>query len=187
MSACFALSFNTPVTSVARCITFERCKTNGDSGTFVEEQNGARASATDLTAYSCSSKSFEDLAKEAASAKSRSSFPLFLIVPAKTLDVTSDLLRRTNNSGVAPTNPSTKNSHVDGYSISSRCNKFRISILVFDVAFKSRASTTFSSLLLLIAAIAVVTCSRHLSSLIDPFCHVISLLIAELDIWVISG
>ena len=126
-------------------MTFERCKTKGDSGTFVEEQKGASASATDLTAYSCSSKSFEDLANEAANAKSRSSFPLFLIVPAKTREVTSDLLRRTNNSGVAPIRPSTKNSQVDGYSISSRCIKFRISMLVFDVAFKSRAKTTFSS------------------------------------------
>ncbi|CAB4551684.1 unannotated protein [freshwater metagenome] len=77
MSACFALSFNTPVTSVARCITFERCNTNGDSGTFVEEQKGASESATDLTAYSCSSRSFEDFAREAAKAKSRSSFPVF--------------------------------------------------------------------------------------------------------------
>ena len=85
----------------------------------MDEQNGARASATDLTAYSCSSKSFEDFARDAASAKSLSSSPVFLIVPASTLEVTRDLLNRTNNSGVAPTKPSTKNNQVDGYSISN--------------------------------------------------------------------
>ena len=133
-SACFALSFKTPVTSVARCITLERCSTKGDSGTLVDEQKGSNASATDLTAYSCSSKSFEDFASEAANARSRSSFPVFLIVPARTLEVTNDLLNLTNSSGVAPTNPSTKNSQVEGYSISSRCNKLREFICVVDVA-----------------------------------------------------
>jgi len=100
---------------VARCITLERCKTNGDSGTFVDEQKGSSASATDLTAYSCSSKSFEDFASDTASARSRSSFPVFLMVPARTLEVTNDLLNLTNSSGVAPTKPSTKKSQVEGY------------------------------------------------------------------------
>ena len=157
ISDCLALSFKTPVTSVARCITFERCNTNGASGTFVEEQNGASASATDLTAYSCSSKSLDDFAREAASVKSRSSFPVLRIVPARTLEVTKDLLSLTKSSGVAPISPSTKKIQVDGYSISRRCNKLRTPISVFDVAVISLARTTFSSLFDLIALIALLT------------------------------
>ena len=38
-------------------MTLDRCSTNGASGTFVDEQCGARASATERTAYSCSSRS----------------------------------------------------------------------------------------------------------------------------------
>ena len=113
-----AASFMTPVTSVARCITFGRCNTNGASGTLVEEANGSSASATERTAYSCSSKSLEDFAREPASAKSRSSSPVRRIVPANTLEVTKDLLNLTSSSGVAPTKLSTKNSQVDGYSVS---------------------------------------------------------------------
>lgn len=124
-------------------MTLARCKTNGDSGTFVDEQNGARPSATDLTAYSCSSKSFDDFARDAANAKSLSSLPDLRIVPANTLEVTNDLLNLTSSSGVAPTSPLTRNNHVDGYSISSRCSKLRASISLVEVAVKSRASTTF--------------------------------------------
>ena len=53
-------SCTTPATSVARCITLGRCSTNGTSGTFIEEQCGASDSATERTAYSCSSRSLED-------------------------------------------------------------------------------------------------------------------------------
>ena len=95
-------------------MTFERWRTKGDSGTLVEEQNGSNASATDVTAYSCSSKSLEDLANEAARAKSLSSLPVFCIVPANTREVTRDLLNLTNSSGVAPINPSTRNNQVEG-------------------------------------------------------------------------
>src|SRR4051794_29885278 len=63
----------TPVTSVARCMTFGRCSTNGDSGTFIDVQCGASASATERTAYSCSSRSFDERASVAASARSRPS------------------------------------------------------------------------------------------------------------------
>ena len=87
-------------------MTFERCKTKGDSGTFIEEQNGASASATERTAYSCSSKSLDDRASEPASARSRSSSPVLRIVPARILEVISDLLSLTKSSGVAPISPS---------------------------------------------------------------------------------
>src|SRR3546814_2425244 len=33
-----AASWTTPATSVARCMTFGRCSTNGASGTFIDEQ-----------------------------------------------------------------------------------------------------------------------------------------------------
>src|SRR5450759_3700246 len=59
---CSAPVASTPVTSLARCSTFGRCSTNGTSGTFVDEQNGSSACATDATAYSCSSRSFEECA-----------------------------------------------------------------------------------------------------------------------------
>ena len=38
-------------------MTLGRCRTKGASGTFIDEQCGARASATERTAYSCSSRS----------------------------------------------------------------------------------------------------------------------------------
>ena len=114
ISTGFAESLTTPVTSVARCITFARWRTNGDSGTFVDEQNGAKASATERTAYSCSSKSFEDLASDAASPRSFASSPDFRIVPAKIREVTSDLFRRTNSSGVAPIKLATIKTQVEG-------------------------------------------------------------------------
>jgi hypothetical protein len=79
MSMGVVASFITPVTSVARCMTFARCRTNGDSGTFVDEQYGAKASATERTAYSCSSKSLDDLASDAASPRSFASSPDFRI------------------------------------------------------------------------------------------------------------
>ena len=102
-----AASWTTPATSVARCMTLGRCRTNGASGTFIEEQCGSRASATERTAYSCSSRSFEERARVAASARSRSSSPVRRIVPASTREVTRPRSRRTSISGVAPNMPST--------------------------------------------------------------------------------
>ena len=107
-----APSASTPVTSVARCMTLGRCSTKGVSGTFIDEQCGRRASATERTAYSCSSRSFEDRASDAASARSCSSSPVRRIVPASTREVTSPFSERASISGVAPTSPSTLNTHV---------------------------------------------------------------------------
>ena len=95
----------TPATSVARCMTLGRCSTNGASGTFIEVQCGASASATERTAYSCSSRSFDDRASEAASCRSWASSPVRRIVPASTREVTSPRSRRTSISGVAPNMP----------------------------------------------------------------------------------
>ncbi|CAB4541992.1 unannotated protein [freshwater metagenome] len=156
------------MTSVARCITFAKCRTKGDSGTFVEEQNGSRASATERTAYSCSSKSFEERASEAASARSFSSSPVLEIVPASTRDVTMPRDRRSNSSGVAPTSPSTANVHVDGYSSASFLRIVRGSISVADVAIKSRANTTLSTSDFPIRFIASATRSFHASVLRLP-------------------
>ena len=103
-----------PVTSVARCITFARCKTKGASGTLVDEQNGSSASATERTANSCSSKSFEERARDPASARSFESSPVFGIVPAKTRDVTIPRDNRKSNSGVAPMRPATEKTQVAG-------------------------------------------------------------------------
>jgi hypothetical protein len=125
-------------------MTFARCKTNGDSGTFVEEQNGSIASATDRTAYSCSAKSFEDRARDAASAKSFASSPVLLIVPAKTLEVIIPRDRRSNSSGVAPTNPEIEYFQVDGYSAANLFKIGRGSILLLDVMVISLAKTTLS-------------------------------------------
>ena len=80
-------------------------KNKSESGTFVEVQNGAKDSATDRTAYICSSRSLEERAREAASARSFSSSPVLLMVPARTREVTIARLRRSNSSGVAPTSP----------------------------------------------------------------------------------
>ena len=98
-------SATTPVTSVARCMTLGRCSTNGVSGTFIDEQCGASASATERTAYSCSSRSLDERARDAASARSCSSSPVRRIVPASTREVTSPRSRRTSISGVAPNEP----------------------------------------------------------------------------------
>ncbi|CPU66210.1 Uncharacterised protein [Mycobacteroides abscessus] len=100
----------TAVTSDARCMTFGRCSTNGESGTFMDEQKGASACATDRTAYSCSSRSFDDRASCAARRSASSSDrPPRRIVPASTRDVTRPFSLRTSSSGVAPTSPSTEN------------------------------------------------------------------------------
>ena len=88
-----------PATSVARCMTLGRCRTNGASGTFIEEQCGSSASATERTAYSCSSRSFEERASVAARAMSRSSSPVRRMVPASTREVTRPRSRRTSISG----------------------------------------------------------------------------------------
>ena len=107
-------------------MTLAKCRTKGDSGTFVDEQNGSRASATERTAYSCSSKSLDERARDAASAKSFSSFPVLGIVPARTRDVTIPRESLKRSSGVAPTSPSTAKVQVDGY---SAANFFKIGIV----------------------------------------------------------
>jgi hypothetical protein len=109
VAASSGASWMTPATSVARCITLGRCSTNGDSGTFIELQCGASASATDRTAYSCSSRSFDERASVAARARSCSSSPVRRMVPASTRECTSPRSRRTSISGVAPNSPSTWN------------------------------------------------------------------------------
>ena len=148
------LSISAPVTSVAKCITFAKCNTKGDSGTLVDVQNSSSASATDLTAYSCSSKSFDDRAREAASAKSFSSSPVLLIVPARTREVTMPRERRSRSSGVAPTKPSTAKIQVEGYSALKLRNILRASIGRCELIRKSRARTTFSRLVDSISLIA---------------------------------
>ena len=102
----------TPATSVARCMTLGRCSTNGDSGTLIEEQCGRRASATERTAYSCSSRSLLERASEPARARSCSSSPVRRMVPASTREVTRPFSSRTSISGVAPTRPSTAKTQV---------------------------------------------------------------------------
>ena len=127
----------------------------------MEEQNGSSALATDRTAYSCSSKSFDERAREAASAKSFSSSPVFEIVPANTRDVTMPRDRRTSSSGVAPTKPSTANVQVVGYSAARVLSIGRGSIVESDVAIRSRASTTFSTAVVLTRATASATRFIH--------------------------
>ena len=139
-----APSATTPVTSVARCMTLGRCRTNGVSGTFIDVQCGARASATERTAYSCSSRSLLDRASEAASARSRASSPVRRIVPASTREVTNPRRRRTSSSGVAPTRPATANVHAAACRSASRANGQRMSTGSSAVASRSRARTTFS-------------------------------------------
>ena len=111
---------------------------------FVDEQNGSRASATERTAYSCSSRSFDERANDPASAKSRASSPDLLIVPARTREVTIPRFKRSNSSGVAPINPATLNTQVDGYAEDKLRSAKRSSIDFAEVAVKSRARTTFS-------------------------------------------
>ena len=142
-------------------MTFARCRTNGDSGTFVDVQNGSSASATERTAYSCSSRSFDERARDAASAKSFSSSPVFGIVPANTRDVTIPRERRSKSSGVAPTRPSTANVHVDGYSEASFLSTGIASISCVDVATRSRARTTLSTCEESMRLIASATRSFH--------------------------
>ena len=132
-STCAKVSAIAPVTSVARCITLARCKTNGASGTFIEVQKGSIASATDRTAYSCSAKSFEERAREAAKAKSFESSPVLLIVPANTREVNIPRDKRRSSSGVAPTNLSTQYVHVVGYSEARLRNIGRGSISLSDL------------------------------------------------------
>ena len=86
-------------------------------GTFVDEQNGSSACATDCTAYSCSSRSFDECARIAARARSASSSPVRRMVPASTREVTSPFSERTSSSGVAPTRPSTLNVQHDWYCV----------------------------------------------------------------------
>ena len=80
-------------------MTLGRCSTNGASGTFIDEQCGSSASATDRTAYSCSSRSLRERARVAARARSRSSSPVRRMVPASTREVTRPRSRRTSISG----------------------------------------------------------------------------------------
>ena len=63
--------------------------TNGTSGTFVEEQYGASDSATERTAYSCSSRSLEERASWRGERGRRPRrHPYAGIVPARTREVT---------------------------------------------------------------------------------------------------
>ena len=149
-------------------MTFARCRTNGDSGTFVDEQNGSSASATERTAYSCSSRSLDDRARDAASAKSFSSLPVFGIVPASTREVTMPRESLKRSSGVAPTSPSTANVQVDGYSAASFLRIGAVSMLVVDVATRSRARTTLSTFEEPTRLIASATRSFHAEVLMLP-------------------
>ena len=114
----------------------------------MDVQKGSMASATERTAYSCSSKFLDDLASDAARAKSRSSSPVLLMVPAKTREVTMLLVKRRRSSGVAPTKPATEKFHVEGYSAANVCKIERASIALCEVPTTSRAKTTLSSSLL---------------------------------------
>ena len=145
-------------------MTFAKCKTNGESGTFVEEQNGSIASATDRTAYSCSARSLEERARDAANARSFASSPVLLIVPARTRDVTIPRERRSKSSGVAPTKPEIANFQVVGYSRASLFNIARGSIAFLDEMVMSRARTTLSKSPLRIRETAVETRSFHNAS-----------------------
>ena len=149
-------------------MTLARCNTKGDSGTFVDEQNGSSASATERTAYSCSSRSFDERARDAASAKSFASSPVFGIVPARTRDVTIPRDKRSKSSGVAPTRPSTANVHVDGYSDASLARMGRASISALVVARRSLARTTLSTFVVSIRVIACATRSFHAAVLMLP-------------------
>lgn len=139
-----APSAATPVTSVARCMTLRRWRTNGVSGTFMLEQYGSSARATDWTAYSCSSRSLLERASDAASARSCASSPVRRIVPASTREVTSPRSSRTSISGVAPSRPSTQKVQHRGYRAARRVSGQRASTGPVASATRSRASTTFS-------------------------------------------
>ena len=93
-------------------MTFDRCRTNGASGTFIDEQCGARASATERTAYSCSSRSLLERASDAGEREVVLVVAVRRMVPASTREVTRPFSRRTSISGVAPTSPSTANTQV---------------------------------------------------------------------------
>ena len=114
----------------------------------MDVQKGSMASATERTAYSCSSKSFDERASDAANAKSRSSSPVLLMVPAKTRDVTMLFVKRKRSSGVAPTNPATEKFQVEGYSAAKVFKIERASIAFSEVPTTSRANTTLSRPLL---------------------------------------
>ena len=163
-----AASWTTPATSVARCITLGRCSTNGDSGTFIDEQCGARASATERTAYSCSSRSFEERARVAARARSCSSSPVRWIVPASTREVTRPRSRRTSISGVAPKRLSTWNVQHIGYCSASRATGHRTSTGRSARATRSRASTTFSRSPALMRRTASATTDIHCAPSSEP-------------------
>ena len=66
------------------------------------------------------------------------------MVPASTREVTIPRFKRIKSSGVAPINPATLNTQVDGYVDESLRSAGRSSIACAEVADKSRARTTFS-------------------------------------------
>ena len=132
------------------------------------EQCGSSASATERTAYSCSSRSFDDRARVAASARSRSSSPVRRMVPASTREVTRPRSRRTSISGVAPNMPSTWKVQHMGYVAARRCSGQRTSIGSSAVATRSRASTTFSRSPAPIRETASATTDIHCSPLRAP-------------------
>ena len=135
---------STPVTSVARCITFGRWSTNGSSGTLMDAQCSARADPTERTAYSCSSRSLEERARAPARARSAASSPVMRMVPASTREVTRPWSTRARSSGVAPTMPSTWNAQHMGYSAARRESSVRGSTGRSARASTARASTTLS-------------------------------------------
>ena len=100
----------TPVTSVARCITFARSRTNGVSGdVHARAECGAARRRPIEPRTRAPPGPCSDCASEAASARSCASSPVRRIVPARTRDVTSPRSSRTRSSGVAPSRPSTQN------------------------------------------------------------------------------
>ena len=90
------------------------------------------------------------------------------MVPASTRDVTIPRFKRSKSSGVAPINPATLNTHVDGYAAERFRSADRSSITCAEVADRSRARTTFSISPLCIFATAcatrVIQCSLAKSS-----------------------
>ena len=153
-----ASSASTPATSVARCMTFDRCSTNGASGTFIDEQCGASASATERTAYSCSSRSFDDRASDAASARS-------CVVVAGAPDGAGQhprgdqALLAAGRAARAWRRPGRRRrtSSVVRYCSASRCSSQRTSSGAPVVTSRSRASTTLSSSPAVIRATASAT------------------------------
>ena len=134
-------------------------------------QCAASARATECTAYSCSSRSLPLPSKAEARPASAVASPWRRTVPASTRLVTRSPVRRTSNSGVAPTRPATLNVQQDGYfsaRFSSRC---RISSSPSTCATTSRAKTTLSSSPASIRTIASATAPCQSGAVREPSAH----------------